>query len=212
VERLKVWVAVGLLAWAASGGAAVPWAVPPQPGPSFPELALENPSGEDYFIGRALQRRLTVLAFYRGSWCPYSVQMLKELRNLEPELSGKGFQILAVTPERPFLIREMLDGLDLPYVVVCDRGNAVAGAFGLAPLLSMEEARRYGQAAQLPAPLPGEPAPRVPRPSLVVLGEDGRLYARIAGLVEEVPFNGAELIRQCDQARTASRLAGENLP
>jgi peroxiredoxin len=181
------------------------WTMQAEPMPRLDVVVLENSSGEDYHIARALQRRFTVLLFYRGAWCPYSVQLLKELRNLEPILTGKGFQILAVTPERPFLIREMLKGLDLPFVVVCDRSNATALAFGLAPMLAEEEVRRFGAVAVLPLPLEGEPRPRLPMPSLVVLGEDGKIHARVAKLVEREAFRPAELLRACDEARARSR-------
>jgi peroxiredoxin len=196
-----------MLAGSGVTAAPAPWTTPAEPVPQLDGVVLENSSGEDYHIARALQRRFTVLLFYRGAWCPYSVQMLKELRNLEPVLTGKGFQILAVTPERPFLVREMLDGLELPYVVACDRSNATALAFGLAPVLGEEEARRFAAVAVLPLPREGEPRPRLPAPSLVVLGEDGNIHAKVAGLVEREVFRPAELLRACDEARARSRLA-----
>jgi peroxiredoxin len=178
----------------------------PKPAPSFSEVRLENPSGEPYDIGRALSRRLTVLVLYRGAWCPYSVQLLKELRNMEPEILSKGFQIIAISPDRPFRVREMLDQMDVPFVVLCDRRNEVARALGLAPVLDGDVARRYAMASALPDPLPGEGEPRLPLPSLVVLGEDGMVYAQVSGMIEHRGFSSFELIQACDEARRRSRV------
>lgn len=196
-------------AWAAQVAAAsAAWSVESRPLPGLESAAVELPSGESYDLARALGRRFTVLAFVRGAWCPFSVQLLKELRNHEPALLGKGFQIIAITPDRPFRVRQMLDELDLPFVVVADRTNAAARAFGLAPVLSVDQAARYAVAASLPEVLPGDPRPRLPRPSVLVIGEDGRSHAVVAGLVEEVRFTAEDLFRACDEARRRGRGGG----
>lgn len=206
---LKSVVVLGLLVWLPRAAGAESWSCEPVVAPDWSGVVLENPSGLDYHPAPALRERLTVLVMVRGGWCPYSVQLLKELRELEPVLAGKGFQILAVTAERPLRLRRMLEAVELPFVVVSDRGVKIAESLGMAPLLCEAEWARYREAGvELPEPRAGEPAPRLPRPGLVVLGEDGRIYGRVEGVVAEARFNPAELLRCCDLARAGSQRAG----
>lgn len=185
----------------------VAWTVEPRAIPAWDDVVLENSGGLDYQPGPAMRARLTVLALVRGGWCPYSVQLLKELRAVDEAITAKGFQIIVVTPERPARVRRMLEELELPFVVVSDRANELARRLDLAPMLSGEEQKRMVEAGvELPLPLSGESASRLPRVALLVLGEDGRIYAEAVNVVAEVPFRRAELLRCCDVARSRGRL------
>ena len=43
----------------------------------------------------------TVIIFYRGSWCPYCNRQLAALQEKETALKKLGFQIIAISPDKP---------------------------------------------------------------------------------------------------------------
>lgn len=182
------------------------WRSDPRPGPDWEGVVLEDALREPYDFGRATRRRLTLLAILRGHWDPYSIQLLKELRNAEQAILDKGFQIIAVTPESPYRVRGLLDQLDLPFVLCGDPGFKVARSLGLAGPMPEETEKTLAAAGIRFRESPGDAVPQMARQGLVILGEDGRIYIQVEGLVERVPFSREDILRLCTEARSKSTL------
>lgn len=97
-----------------------------------PELVLEGSAGETVDLQQVYGEGPTVLVFYRGGWCPYCNTQLSDLAELEPDLLEAGYQILAVSPDRPAKLRESLEQESLSYRLVSDSDMRLSRAFGLA--------------------------------------------------------------------------------
>lgn len=180
------------------------WKIEPRPGPVWKDMILEDGLRQPYDLGRATHRRLTVLALLGGHWDPYSIQLLKELRNAEQEILDRGFQIIAVSPDNTYRMRGVLDRLDLPFVLCSDTKLQVARSLGLARPMPAEREKALLESGIRFRDSDKDPVPQMADPSLVLLGEDGRVYLRVAGLIEKVPFDAGALTKACGQVRLKS--------
>lgn len=180
------------------------WKIEPRPGPVWKEMILEDGLRQPYDLARATHRRLTVLAVLGGHWDPYSIQLLKELRNAEQDILDRGFQIIAVSPDNTYRLRGVLDRLDLPFVLCSDTKLKVAHSLGLARPMPAEREKALLESGIRFRDSEKDPVPQMADPSLVLLGEDGRVYLRVTGLIEKVPFDGDALTKACGQVRLKS--------
>ena len=101
----------------------------------------------------------TVLIFYRGGWCPYCNAHLGELATIEPELDALGFQIIAISPERPETLAKALAENPPPpsRLVLSDRNMTVSASFGLAYQMPAELEQKYRDYGIDLAPIPDNP-------------------------------------------------------
>ncbi len=70
-------------------------------GDSIPELELQTAGGKAFDLKQAVAKQLTILIFYRGGWCPYCNLQLGQIQTIEMQLRQLGYQILAISPDRP---------------------------------------------------------------------------------------------------------------
>lgn len=180
------------------------WKIEPRPGPVWKDMILEDGLRQPYDLGRATHRRLTVLAILGGHWDPYSIQLLKELRNAEQDILDRGFQIIAVSPDNTFRLRGVLDRLDLPFVLCSDTKLKVAQSLGLARPMPAEREKALLESGIRFRDSDKDPVPQTADPSLVLMGEDGKVYLRVTGLIAKVPFNAEALTKACGQVRLKS--------
>lgn len=75
-------------------------------GVKVPSANVHSPSKALHSIHEVLASKPTVLIFYRGGWCPYCNIHLGRLATIEDELVALGFQIVAISPDRPDKIRQ----------------------------------------------------------------------------------------------------------
>ena len=108
-----------------------------------PAAAVRNPDGQPVDLGQAYAQAPTVLLFYRGGWCPYCSTHLSEIGQAEERLVEMGFQILAVSPDRPAKLRETLSDEPLGYQLLSDSDMELAQAYGLAFRVDEDTRERY---------------------------------------------------------------------
>jgi peroxiredoxin len=101
-------------------------------GDRAPSVTLRRPDGEPAELAGLYREKPTVLVFYRGGWCPYCTAHLAQLAAAEPELLKLGYQVVAVSPDRPEELAKTLGKHKLSYTLLSDSDAAFALAFGLA--------------------------------------------------------------------------------
>lgn len=101
-------------------------------GQSVPNVDLTTVKGRSYDLAEAISEQPTLLIFYRGGWCPFCNMHLAELQSIQNDLKELGYQILAISMDRPDRLRESLDEHDLAYTLLSDSAAAATKAFGLA--------------------------------------------------------------------------------
>lgn len=100
-------------------------------GEAAPAAVLRQPDGQPVDLAVLYKSKPTVLIFYRGGWCPYCNAHLSEIATAEPELLSLGYQVVAVSPDRPEELARTLDKQHLSYRLLSDSDGVLGRAFGL---------------------------------------------------------------------------------
>lgn len=98
----------------------------------IPDVSLKNMEGEMVRLRDLTSDKPSILIFYRGGWCPYCNRHLADLQMIQDELVEIGYQILAISPDRPEKLKATLQKHDLDYTLLSDSPMTVNKAFGLA--------------------------------------------------------------------------------
>ena len=76
--------------------------------------------------------RPAVIVFYRGGWCPYCNLALRTYsQELHPALTERDVELIAVSPQKPDGSLSTQQKNELPFPVLSDPGNALAGELGI---------------------------------------------------------------------------------
>ena len=107
--------------------------IPPLPGgATLPDLAVTTMDGDPCDLMAAVKDQPTVLVYYRGGWCPFCNMQLASLQKIEPTLKEIGYQIIAISADRPSSLLPTLDRHSLTYTLLSDSTMAGARALGIA--------------------------------------------------------------------------------
>jgi peroxiredoxin len=92
--------------------------------PSLPILLDFN--SEKIDLNKKISEKNTILIFYRGGWCPYCNKQLSDLKKIEKEILDLGFQIIAISPDKPENLKKSIDKHNISYLLVSDSSMEVA--------------------------------------------------------------------------------------
>jgi peroxiredoxin len=97
-----------------------------------PQFTLKDGAGREIALtGLLKDNRAVVVQFFRGQWCPYCGEQLKQLNALYPQFREAGAEIVAISPETEANIAAMASSYGLDFPVLSDPGSTVARAFGV---------------------------------------------------------------------------------
>lgn len=105
---------------------------PLKQGDRAPNSILHRPDGEPVEMSALYAAKPSILIFYRGGWCPYCNTHLGQIAQIEPKLIQLGYQVLAISPDRPEELQASLDKGDFAYQLLSDSDMSLTQAFGLA--------------------------------------------------------------------------------
>lgn len=114
---------------------------------TIPDVAVKNIDGETVKLRDIVKEKPTILVFYRGGWCPYCNKHLADLKKIEDDLSNEGYQVFAISADRPDLLKRTLDKNELTYTLLSDAPMTAAKAFGIAFKMedkAVENYKSYG--------------------------------------------------------------------
>lgn len=103
-----------------------------QVGDPLPTATLRTVDDQAVGLRELVTEKPAVLIFYRGGWCPYCVKHLGGLAEIAPQLVEEGFQILAISPDRPAKLRAKPAMANLSYTLLSDSSTDVIRALGIA--------------------------------------------------------------------------------
>lgn len=78
-----------------------------------------------------LSKGKMILAFFRGSWCPYCNLELRELQNNIAKIAGKNTTLLAVSPQSTDHSMALTEKHELSFEVLTDKNNGLAKQLGI---------------------------------------------------------------------------------
>ncbi|MEO8167537.1 MAG: peroxiredoxin-like family protein [bacterium] len=142
-------------------------------GMEVPALTLAGVDGKPFDVGTAIRQKPTVLVFYRGGWCPYCNLQLKQLVDVEPQLVALGYQLLAISTDKPEKLQETLTKDKLNYTLLSDSKMVGSAAFGIAFKVEDQLVQKYKTYNIDLEGASGEKHHLLPVPSVFIVGMDG---------------------------------------
>ena len=143
-------------------------------GQKIPASILKTIDGKSFDLNKAISSKPALVIFYRGGWCPYCNKHLGKLQEMETKILELGYQILAISPDRPAKLKESMDKQGAKYTVLSDSKMTVSSAFGLAFKLPEKLVKTYKEKYKIDLEGDsGETHHLLPVPAAFIVGTDG---------------------------------------
>jgi len=163
-------------------------------GMSVPDVVLTDVEGKEVKLYSLLEKKPTVLIFYRGGWCPYCNLQLEQLHTIESDILKEGYQIVAVSSDRPENIEASIEKHDLRYTLLSDSTMNAAKAFGLAFRVdkeALEKSKKYAATLEAGSGLSHH---ILPVPAVFIVQTDGSIIFEYVNPNFKVRLNAQVLL------------------
>lgn len=100
-------------------------------GEKIPNFYLKNAKNEVVNSSDILKNGKMIIAFYRGSWCPYCNLELKALQEKISEFKEKNATLVAISPQSPDNSLTVIEKHHLTFEVLTDKDNVFAKQLGI---------------------------------------------------------------------------------
>lgn len=101
-------------------------------GETIPTASLMDASGKKFDLNAAVAAKPTILIFYRGGWCPFCSKQLSGLEAIAPDLEKQGYQLIAVSTDKPEGLMQSASKEKLSYTLLSDADLNLSKQFGIA--------------------------------------------------------------------------------
>ncbi|MCQ4140622.1 peroxiredoxin-like family protein [Chryseobacterium sp. EO14] len=98
----------------------------------MPSFSLPNAKNEIIHSKEILKSGKMIIAFYRGSWCPYCNLELKALQDNSSKINDKKASLVAISPQSPDNSLTIIEKHSLTFEVLTDKDNTFAKQLGIA--------------------------------------------------------------------------------
>ncbi|TCR12171.1 peroxiredoxin [Sphingobacterium sp. JUb78] len=102
-----------------------------QVGNKFPNFSLKNTSNQIIHLNELLKKGKVIVAFFRGSWCPYCNVELKALQDHMEFFKEKNISLVAIAPQSESYNKELEVNHMLRYDILTDQDNTLAKQLGI---------------------------------------------------------------------------------
>jgi peroxiredoxin len=163
-------------------------------GMKVPDVVLTDVQGKQIKLYSLLEQKPTVLIFYRGGWCPYCNLQLEQLHTIESEVLKEGYQIVAVSADRPENVEKSVEKHNLHYTLLSDSTMNAAKAFGLAFRVdkeALERSTKYGATLESSSGLNHH---ILPVPAVFIVQKDGSIIFEYVNPNFKVRLNAQVLL------------------
>jgi peroxiredoxin len=170
-------------------------AVPLKVGTVAPNSQLLTLEGKSRSLKEVLGGKPTVLIFYRGGWCPFCNRQLADMETVEAKIRGLGFQIVAITPDRPSELVKTMDKHQLTYQLYSDSKADAIKNFGIAwrvddpTFLTMRDSYKVDLEASS-----GQTHHILPVPSVFIIDRGGKIVYVHSNPDFKVRMAGSDLL------------------
>lgn len=147
-------------------------------GDTVPDAALVTVDGDATTLHEALDGTPSIIVFYRGAWCPFCIRHLAALGAVKDDLVAMGYQVIAISPDRPAELKRAAEKSEQSYIYLSDSSMEAAKAFDLEFVVDPDTRERYkGYGIDLEA-ASGESHHMLPKPAAYVVDAAGRVAYR----------------------------------
>lgn len=144
-------------------------------GDTMPDFSLPNASGKKIQLSSVLKKGPVVIAFYRGSWCPYCNVQLNSYQQHLSEFKKRGATLLAITPEKRDLSVETAKSKKIEFDILTDKDNQLAQKLGLVFGVPAELKALYQQFGIDLEKSQGNPDWKLPVPATYIVQGDRKI-------------------------------------
>lgn len=111
-------------------------------GETLPAVMLLDSDGNQVEFNDVISKKPSVLVFYRGGWCPYCNRQLSALAEVEQEILGMGYQIIAISPDHFEMLKPTTENEKLEYQLFSDQDAKLIQDIGIG-FKTPEKAKGY---------------------------------------------------------------------
>lgn len=144
-------------------------------GSALPDGPIQKIDGSDSTLKQIVGDKPAVLIFFRGGWCPFCNLQLSQLRLIQTDLEQLGYQVIAITPERPAQLRKTLEKDALTYTLVSDPTAEIMSRFGIGYRVSDANVEKYRALGVDLENAPGANNHALPAPGVFITDRTGRI-------------------------------------
>lgn len=166
---------------------------PLEKGAAVPKLTLKTSDGKAFDLNAAIAKKPTVLIFYRGGWCPYCMRQLSGMQSVLEDLTDAGYQLIAISPDKPEELADTSDKEQLAYTLLSDSDAAAIQAFGLAFRAAPAQFKTLEQYS-------GATHHAIPIPAVYIIGTDGAIRFAHHDPDYKVRMNPSEVLEKAKAA------------
>lgn len=151
---------------------------PLEPGDYVPDVSVKNINNEKVALHKIFSELPAVVVFYRGGWCTYCDKQLNELKEVNSQIQGKGYQLVAMSTDKPENAVKTLNDKGLDFSVYSDHEMEAADAFGISFKVSTSTVRMYKKKLGVDLQeYSGKEHNKLPVPSVFVIKDNIIRYA-----------------------------------
>ncbi|QIH34063.1 peroxiredoxin-like family protein [Sphingobacterium sp. DR205] len=162
----------------------------------FPDFSLQNTAHEIVELHTLLRKGKVIVAFFRGSWCPYCNLELKALQHNLKQLTDKQVTLVAISPQTTAYNNELKGNHQLDFEVLTDENNALAKRLGISFELQDYVVPVYGDLGIKLSDYNGNDTNELPVPAVFVIDTNGRITYKFADTNYMNRLDIQELIEQ----------------
>jgi peroxiredoxin len=144
-------------------------------GAQAPDFTLPDANGVEVTLSKLLQQGPVVLAFYRGSWCPYCNLQLRAYQQILPQIQALGATLVAISPQTPDNSLTIVEKQELAFPVLSDRGSTVIRQYGLVFQLTEELQALYKKYNLDLTKFNGDGPWELPMPGIFIIDRSGTI-------------------------------------
>ena len=112
-------------------------------GEQAPTLTLMSADGRQINRAEAYRQGPVIVTFYRGGWCPYCVEALKDWGGKTDELEAAGATFIAISPETREHALETTETVEGDWLALVDTDGSAMRAFKTGFALDPQTESRY---------------------------------------------------------------------
>ncbi|MFD2556831.1 peroxiredoxin-like family protein [Sphingobacterium tabacisoli] len=144
-------------------------------GQTFPEFRLPNTNNEDIALKDILKSGKVIIAFFRGSWCPYCNLELKALQENLKAITDRKATLVAISPQTIAHNVSMKTDCQLEYELLTDKDNILAKDIGISFALQEYVIPTYQGLGIDLSLYNGNSTNELPMPAVFLLDTDGTI-------------------------------------
>jgi peroxiredoxin len=157
-------------------------------GEQIPDVPVTQLDGSEATLLSLVEKKPSLVIFYRGGWCPFCNVHLAELQEIQQDILDRGYQIIAVSPDNVENLNKSIEKNSLSYVLISDSDLELTKAFGLA--FNAPEKYRDMLQKQSGGSNPGV----LPVPALFIIDQEGTILFEYINPNYKVRIGGEMLL------------------